>query len=433
MSSRYSVAAPLLAASIVLPVFLPIPAFRAVPILAQTVSVAAVFLVLPPAIGADAARYLRGSRLRLLVLAMCVAATAAWIGGVLAHGLKASSAVSLLNWLALAALVVCGQLVFRTPARLRWLIEGWATVYAVAATLVVGYLFALFGADIFTSTNRGPFQSAARAIFPTWPNYFGIVLGACICVSFGRLLTGRNSGAWSWWRLVALLTALLVTFSRSSWLACLAGLAVMTAASGRLRRSLPPLAFASALATVGALQIPAVRYQLIATFSEGTSQRVGLLERLALVVEAYRLWREHPMFGIGFGRFEDHADRSRLAARGFADASVTSVHNEYLTTLLKGGLLVAVTFVMFLLAAVAIFRSAIRMRDSPEVRRYGLVGLGITTVLAVAGLGAESFRAISVSGPFWLLVGAVSVLRETAPAQGAVSLPLSQEALPDGA
>jgi O-antigen ligase len=139
------------------------------------------------------------------------------------------------------------------------------------------------------------------------------------------------------------------------------------------------------------------------------------------------------MFGIGFGRFEDHADRSRLAARGFADASVTSVHNEYLTTLLKGGLLVAVTFVMFLLAAVAIFRSAIRMRDSPEVRRYGLVGLGITTVLAVAGLGAESFRAISVSGPFWLLVGAVSVLREIAPAQGAVPLPLSQEALPDGA
>jgi len=428
-----SAAAALLAASIVLPIFLPLPGFRAVPFLAQAVSVAAVFLVLPPVLGADAAGWRPGSRLRFLLLVMCTFAIAAWVSGVLTYGANGGAALSLLNWLALAALAACGQILFRSPAQLGWLMEGWATVYAVASTVVVGYLFVLFGADIFTSTNRGPFQSAARELFPTWPNYFGIVLGACVCVSYGRFLTGRGGGAWAWWRLIALLAALLATFSRSSWLACLAGLAVMTAASGRLRRALAPLIFAGGVAALAALQVPAVRYQLVATFTEGTSQRAGLLERLALIVEAYQLWRAHPMYGIGFARFEDHADRSRLASAGFADASVTSVHNEYLTTLLKGGLLVAVTFLMFVVAAVAMFRSAVKMRDSPEVRRWGLVGLGITTVLLVAGLGAESFRAVSVSGPFWLLVGAISMLIAPATPQAAPPPPLSRETLLDGA
>src|SRR5207249_6024674 len=197
----------------------------------------------------------------------------------------------------------------------------------------------------------------------------------------------------------------LLTFSRTALLASGTATLTMAAITGRARRFLP---FAVVIAIAGAL-IPAVRFQFLATFVSGTSQQLGVFERYALVTEALHIWREHPLFGIGFGQFEHFANVSRLVEHGgFLDATVGSVHNEYVTTLLKGGLLVASGFVAALVMAFRVFRRAVRSPVA-EVRILGLASIGIAVSLTIAGLTAESFRTLSVSAPFWALIGALSV------------------------
>jgi O-antigen ligase len=86
-----------------------------------------------------------------------------------------------------------------------------------------------------------------------------------------------------------------------------------------------------------------------------------------------------------------------------------SVHNEYLTTLLKGGIVTLVTFLAVLVTAWRLLVARMRSELAGSAwQRWAVAGLGMMAALGVAGLGAESFRTISVSAPMWLLIGALS-------------------------
>ena len=47
---------------------------------------------------------------------------------------------------------------------------------------------------------------------------------------------------------------------------------------------------------------------------------------------------------------------------------------------------------------------------------WGAVGVGAIVALGVGGFGGECFRNLSISAPFWLLVGALSLLETHPPA-----------------
>jgi O-antigen ligase len=322
--------------------------------------------------------------------------------------------------------VVCGQAFLGRADRAELLLRIWIWSYACVAAGIVAYLMLRFGTGLIASTDRGPFQLAIRAIFPTWPNYFGTALAVGICYPFARLLTGR-SGPVVWVALPILLVTLLVTFSRTAIAVTGIALFVMAVAGGRARKMLPvALATVIILAGLAAL-LPAVGFQFAETLRPGSSQQLGVFERYAYAAEAVRLWRQHPLFGIGFGRFDEFAELPRIIQRaGFEGVTLGSVHNEYVTTLLKGGVLGALGFGLILVVSIGAFRRALRSVDL-GVRVLGLSGIGIATVLGLAGFTAETFRTLSVAGPFWVLAGSVSVIcardavSEAPPADSGVS------------
>jgi O-antigen ligase len=397
-----------LAVAVVLPLFLPLPGFEQVPFLAEAASVIAAFVILPAQLAADVTGPRPGSAMRLVVMGMVVTAVMAFAAGAVVRNPSSGTALSLLNWIALGALVVCGQTFLGSAAGARRLMRYWVLAYVFTSICIVGYLVIRFGGQLITSENRGPFQTAVRSVMPPWPNYFGTSLAVAVCYPFAWLLIDPRMRR-AWLPLAILGVAVLATFSRTAMVATAGGLMVMAAASGRARRAVPIVLVTLVVAFLSS-RIPAVRYQFVATFASGTSQQAGVAERYAYVVEALHLWRVHPLFGIGFGNFFDYADPYRILQHaGTKRVSVGSVHNEYVTTLLKGGILVAAGFALVLVAAVRAFLRALRSTDD-TVRVLGLTGIGIMVVLGLAGLFAESFRTLSASAPFWVLLGSVSVI-----------------------
>lgn len=400
-------AAAMFGVALALPVLLPIPGFESVPPIAQAVTLVSL-LFLAAQFGADAARPRRGGALRLVIYGFVVAAIVSFAAGWVYYGANTAAAISFINWIAIGGLVVAGQVLLTSSRSLDRMLSVLVGAYTLLSLGIVLYLVARFGAQIFGSTNRGPFQVAVRVFMPSWPNYYGVAVGVAITVLYGRLLAGARQPA-ARPQLFVLLVVLLTTFSRGALLACLCGTLVMTVVSGRFRRTIP--IFVGSMVVAGALAslLPAVRYQFVATFTPGTSQSVGVFERLAFAGEALRLWSAHPLVGIGFHQFLELADPSRVAHTGGTGATLGSVHNEYITTLLKGGLIVMALFLVLLTTAAHVFRDAARSADR-DVSRLGITGLGMLTVLVVGGVSLESLRTVLLSGPFWALVGGVDAL-----------------------
>jgi O-antigen ligase len=394
--------------SLALPLLLPIPGFEAIPPLAQGVTLASIFAIAAQ-LGGDVARPRRGGGLRLVIYCFVAAAITSFVAGCVLYGVDGSALVSLLNWVALGGLVIAAQGVLVSRRDVDRMLNVLVNSYVVLSIALLAYLLARFGAQIFVSTNRGPFQLAARALMPAWPNYYGVAAAVAITVVYGRLLTGMR-GRWTIAQLSVLFVVLLATFSRGSLLACLVGMGVMTVVSGRLRRAMPLFVASILVLAMIASLLPGVRYQFVATFTPGTSQNIGVLERLAFAAEAIRLWKQHPLVGIGFHQFVELAEVSRVTTLGGTGAALGSVHNEYITTLLKGGLLVMATFLALIAMALRRFRQLARSSDQ-DLRRLGVVGLGMAAVLLVAGLTLESLRTVLISAPFWALLGGLDALR----------------------
>lgn len=407
MSSTRMLKAPALpiffAIGIALPLLLPIPGFESVPPLAMGVAMLSIPLLMLQ-LSFDVVYQRQGGQLRLVALILVVAAFASWMTGVRTFGFRTSAALSCLNWIALVAVMVAGQALLRTRLRVEWMLNTWVVSHAAIAGVVVVYMLATFGGQILSSTDRGPFQAAMRLAIPSWPNYFGVALALALCIAYGRIATGSRS-IFTRLQFLVLALGLMLTFSRGAYVACIAALLAMTLIAGKRRRIIYLfMGIVLFVAAVG-LGVPTVRYQFIATFDVGTSQNIGVLERLAFAREALIMWWERPFFGIGFVGFSELAEPSLVYSTG-PQAALGSVHNEYLTGLLKGGLIGLGATVLFLANAVSILRRCLRSAV-PGLRQQAVIGSGITVTLLLAGLTLESLRTIALSGIFWVLIGAL--------------------------
>jgi O-antigen ligase len=399
-------AVPLLfAAALAVPVLLPIPGFENVPPFAMAAALGSIpFLFIHFCLDSVASR--PGSALRLGALLYTAAAIFSWLAGIVLFGPDAGATLSFISWISLVSVAVAGQTLLTSAQRVSWLLNTWVTYYALVSFFAAFYLIALFGSSLITSTSRTPFQVAMRDLIPSWPNYFGVAIAIAVCIVYGRIRSGASSLV-SRLQLVALLIGLFLTFSRGSYLACIAGMFVMTFVGGsRLRAML--MLFVGLIATFAAvIFIPTVNFLVMASFRPGTSQNLGLIERLAFQREALLLWWDHPMTGIGFRRFADFADMTLVYADGGQQASALgSVHNEYVTTLLKGGWLGAASLLVFLVLAFRVLKRTVRHEDL-RIRQFGIVGFGVAAVLLTACMATESLRSIAVSGVFWALMGAL--------------------------
>ncbi|HKE96486.1 MAG TPA: O-antigen ligase family protein [Povalibacter sp.] len=393
------------------PLLLPIEGFESVPPLAAAASLLSIPWMVAQ-ICMDAVAHREGSALRLAVLLFIAVAIASWISGALTFGISASASLSFVNWIALAGLVVAGQSLLTTPRRLNWMLNGWLTCHVVICAGAVIFLMITFGAQMVSSTERGPFQHAMQAIFPNWPNYLGLAIATAICVAYGRMAGGTRSFA-AKVQLAILVAGLLVTFSRGSYLACIAGVAAIRMATGQRRRTVIMFAVGGTFILLVLLFVPAVNFLVRATFTPDTSQSIGVLERLAFAREALRVWWAHPTFGIGFAQFSQVVDPSSVYLGNSVQHDLGSVHNEYVTTLLKSGYAGLFSLMLLVVMGYRKLKLLTNHRD-PEIRKMALGGIGICITLLVDGFTLESLRTVGVSGVFLAMLGSADAIARRA-------------------
>lgn len=242
-----------------------------------------------------------------------------------------------------------------------------------------------------------------------------LVLGGLTVVALGL-------GEPGWWRRVGLLVgiasslALLVTFSRASWIACTAGAAVYLVE----RRARLPVLVVGGAAAVAALALALVDSGAIgariASLSTGTS---GLYDfRFELIARGARIAAQHPL--TGSGHFEEtgiYAGRETLA---------THPHNLFVGIAVFFGIPAALGFAGLVLLALRATVS--RFRAASGAWRLTEVGLlGVVVALLVNGILEYPFWNSSLTVLIVLILavatGSAPPARVNRPAEGRPDLP----------
>lgn len=133
------------------------------------------------------------------------------------------------------------------------------------------------------------------------PNFAGAFIGIGLVTCLARLTTGTRVAAW---KFIVLGVALVLTVSRSSILALLAGGAAILAISGLSKRLLRATAVATALILVALPRI----LQLAASYHKLTLD-ASALARLRSWTEGWTVLKDHWLIGIGFNSWGYVAER----------------------------------------------------------------------------------------------------------------------------
>jgi O-antigen ligase len=227
---------------------------------------------------------------------------------------------------------------------LLWVVGIEATAFVLIGS--VEYLTrSLFWNDQVIRSNEFHTYFRVNSVF--WdPNVYGRYLALVIVIATAALLWAKER------RTLALLTALVAvlwlglaqTFSESSYLALLAGLAVLAALRWNWRRTL-------AAAAIGVLAI-------LAIVGASGKLRPNILTsgRADLVSGGLDLWTERPIWGYGSGSFQaayrDHRENK--------DVPVSISHTEPVTVAAEQGLLGLALYVVLIVVALWTMTAGIR-------------------------------------------------------------------------
>ena len=239
------------------------------------------------------------------------------------------------------------------------------------------------------------------------PNLAGGLIVVALLLACARLVSGEPVPLW---RPGLLVTALVITMSRSSMLAFVAGLAVM----GLLVRRVTWRALAGSLLAiaVGLLAAPWL-WRMADSFNKLSLDDASLLTRFVNWGRALRVLADHPIVGVGFNTYGFVQLRY-----GFADLTQSAFG-------LDGGLLfiavmtgfVGVTLYSILLFLVLQACKELWSSDRSSSDRSsvldGAVGLGVaaaTVALLIHSLFVNSILYPPIMQTMWILWGIVFVL-----------------------
>ena len=296
--------------------------------------------------------------------------------------------------------------------RLMAALAAGATLAALVALVLIP--FGAVVTEVFPPRLRGTFGSPnnlALVLERAAPVALALALGARMATtSEMRVRWGwrRLSGARGLWLLaLALLgTVLILTWSRGAWLGALLGLAVAARPLwGRVRP-------ARRLAAVG-LPLAALAAIVLLTGVERIGQLLrigdsGAVSRLAIWESAWRMARDHWLFGVGPDNFLTHY-RAYMRPEAWREPNISHPHNLLLDAWVSLG-------VIGLVALVAVL--ALFWRDWARIRRavtgrldplaFGLAG-AMTAALA-HGLVDHGYFLPELAVTFWTLAAAVAAL-----------------------
>lgn len=219
-------------------------------------------------------------------------------------------------------------------------------------------------------------------------------------------------------------TAAVYTKTRASWLA----IALMLAFIFLSVPKRPSMLFASAAAAAVLLAVlgPIIATRL-STLHVSKAES-SLLERLQYYTAAGHIFRSHPVFGLGFGCYYNTNEilmNERYVARSMPDRPKggsfveATVHSAYLQMLVKGGIVLLGSFLVFVAAWLGLVRRERqwRRRDDPEHILFAGVAGALIGYLFHSGF-ENFFQWPVMAQSFWLLMGISVVLASRAAERG---------------
>ncbi|MGH9733892.1 MAG: O-antigen ligase family protein [Candidatus Acidiferrales bacterium] len=299
------------------------------------------------------------------------------------------------------------------------------------STLVVAaygfYQYAIhdFGALFWIVNPRLSSELApGRSTFWEWRNRItsvltsemelGHYLNLCIPISVALWLQGRVRRLKWLLAIVALLAALVLTFTFGAWASLIATtvlfIVLLREESGRKL-----LVGAGTAAAAGALVVMASPLRtFIATklFSHNMGSFAwDLLTRLDGWLFAFQTWLSHPLFGVGAGNFQALQYEHDFIHSAWAPTG-TSPHETYLYILAQFG---AVGFVAMLAIVLGALRSDWNLRADPKL---GLVALALAFALTVNLIGwfsdDSTFFSPHAGYLVWVFIGMSEAVRALA-------------------
>jgi O-antigen ligase len=224
---------------------------------------------------------------------------------------------------------------------------------------------------------------------------FGSIFALAIPIALYRMTESRSVPARAGYALlnVAFLLAMFLTYKRAAWIAMLISFAILFLFYPALRRVLTMMLIIAAVPVAMLWPRIATRSLIEDRIAFQADTLNGRTARWEVAVE---LWRQKPIFGVGFGNYS--------VLSGFV-----AIENQFLHILVSGGLVAFVPFAMFwLLMLRDAFRLYIRGPSRPGVfvdRRIMAVYLAVISTYLVMGLTAVQVTAISHM--CYVLMGAV--------------------------
>jgi O-antigen ligase len=308
-----------------------------------------------------------------------------------------------------------------------WIIAFVVALIITSSTSIATKLSQVLGVSIVA---LAVLRLGEAALLGTWgpyahpqilsQNVYGIQFSTFTLFAFLLSLVGRSRSKWflSIIGLLLLTITIISNGSRSSWIAIAVGTVVFAVLYSltqpdKSRFLQIPLAL-FLLLWVGFLSAPEPLIEPIdkrfSTFEQIENDK-SFLFRQVMVQRGLRLFSEHPLLGVGFGRFQQEQVAvevpHRLSSLDLDLFQTASSHNAYVQHLAETGLVGTVPFAILLITlAVNGLRATIRLACRGEVWTIsayaGFVSMSIH-LWSLAGLGS--------TGP-WLIYGLVAGIIE---------------------
>ncbi len=268
------------------------------------------------------------------------------------------------------AMFVAGCLTFTTPLR-RLLVSRVGSVLGVY--LVVMGLQQLVGTTaLLFPRYLARYADAGERVVGPFGNSEAFGMACALTLALGILGALRDRGWWramAWLGIVASSVGVVVSMTRSVWLAALLGLIVWAVVEPRVRRLAP---WAVALG-VGALAlVTSVLPDLLAALVDRLTTTRSLYDRDYVNEAALRVIAEHPWGGIGWLRF---VEENVLWVRQADDYPITTVtievHNVFLSRAAETGIPAAIAWGLAMLLGP--MRSALAIPATAESRAWKAV------------------------------------------------------------
>jgi hypothetical protein len=333
-----------------------------------------------------------------------------------------------------------------TPQDLKRLLRVVAVVGAVTVVYGIAQYLTMFdvpyrnaGGNVMQRMGRFG-QFGVVSTFASRPSFGGYLIPLLLLVFQVRLWpSSKFFRAARWLIMPAIAACLLLTYSRTIWVAAMAG--VMFALY--MRDSVKAVLLGAALCASSLIAYEAKGLFMTSSIEEAATSDESFMIRLSYWPRVFRYVADHPL-GIGLGMvggphlFESKAQTDIYGNLSFdpnamfdasaglnADNSLTVTDNAYLKLLIQGGVPLLAVFLWLIASVLKLARQALtyaRLHEAPWPRDVAIWASASFISMLVIFMFVDFIEAVPSTSVYWLAVGALCCVKRLVQAQTPVGM-----------